>query len=219
MLPKDFKLKSNMKVKLRDDLVVGQKYGSNTFVSEMKRGAEVIIIKTNIGIYTDNFIIYDSIIQYVYTSEMVDYVISSDVTKKYTMKDLDKIEEILLKTKKINIKDLKVPWVITNIQNREQAQKVTNIFKLDECFFKAKEIVSDIKGVLRYSTEANYCAEHVPYKTYNFYDYNDISFDDKDKKTTTKGFIPRKSKIDTKAPKIVGVYRPAVRKYKAKKGE
>lgn len=47
MLPKDFKLKPNMKVKLRDDLTIGNTYGNKVYTPSMKNG-EIIIQKIKV---------------------------------------------------------------------------------------------------------------------------------------------------------------------------
>ena len=59
--------------------------------------------------------------------------------------------------------------------------------------------------------------QNKPYCDYNFYDHGDIDFSEK--KITAESKKSYKSKIDTKAPKIVGEYSSAYRKYKPKKGE
>ena len=178
---------------------------------------------------------------------------SNEPYKNYTFYSFDEIDFGLgyaqmsvpewAKNKKVNIHDLKVPWVITNIQNRDQIRQLQKILKISTGTDLTREFTyNGVNYGFNEGDGIGWYKQNKPYCNYNFYDYNDIDFSEKISGLTKEQYNEflkdlsmykvsagiytssentkhYKSKIDTKAPKIVGEYSSAYRKYKPKKGE
>ena len=105
---------------------------------------------------------------------------------KHTDKTIINYNNIIIegrKNKKINIHDLKVPWVITNIQNDHQRDKIIDtldvkddlptLYNIGELYFNGQ------KYEFNQRCDKGWYAQNTPYSFSNFYDYDDIIFDNK----------------------------------------